>query len=144
MPIPSAHAGDDSQREFDDVARSRSFSRTTLELACHAKLRRACNSKGPTVAALERQQVSLCEYLDNIAIFDLPERRDRFKSLSNELRSMGVDVRPLKVLIPSAPRPEDAIGLSSRSVGGNFLSHHEILGRAWQVVYKANGCSKER
>jgi hypothetical protein len=40
------------------------------------------------VADKERQQVSLYEYFGRIAIIHLPERRDRFKSLSAELRGM--------------------------------------------------------
>jgi GR25 family glycosyltransferase involved in LPS biosynthesis len=76
--------------------------------------------------------MTLYEYFDRIAIIHLPERRDRFESLSAELRSVGFDIRQPKVQIPHAPRPADAAGFPSRGVYGNFLSHLGILRQAWQ------------
>ena len=76
--------------------------------------------------------MTLYEYFDRIAIIHLPERRDRFESLSAELRGMGVDIRQPKVQIPHAPRPSDENGFPSRGVYGNFLSHLGILRQAWK------------
>jgi glycosyl transferase family 25 len=69
----------------------------------------------------------LSEYFDRIAVIHLPERRDRFRGLSAELRAIGLDITHPKVRIPHAPRPSQAYGFPSRGVYGNFLSHLEIL-----------------
>jgi glycosyl transferase family 25 len=74
--------------------------------------------------------MTLYEYFDRIAIIHLPERKDRFKSLSGELRSLGIDIAQPKVQIPHAPRPADLNGWPSRGVYGNFLSHLDILRQA--------------
>jgi glycosyl transferase, family 25 len=70
------------------------------------------------------------EYFDRIAVIHLPERRDRFKSLSAELQGMGIDIGQPKIQVPHAPRPVDLNGWPSRGVYGNFLSHLEILRQA--------------
>ncbi len=41
--------------------------------------------------------MALYEYFDRIAIIHLPDRRDRFQSLSTELRDMSIDIRQPKV-----------------------------------------------
>ena len=74
--------------------------------------------------------MSLSDYFDRISIVHLPERKDRFDSLSYEFRSLGIDVRHPKIEFPYAPRPTDSNGFASRGVYGNFLSHLEILRRA--------------
>lgn len=74
--------------------------------------------------------MNLSEYFDRIAIVHLPERTDRFESLSIELRHLGIDIQDPKIDIPYAPKPADANGFTSRGVYGNFLSHLEILRRA--------------
>jgi glycosyl transferase family 25 len=76
--------------------------------------------------------MTLYEYFDRIAIIHLPNRRDRFQSLSAELRDVGIDIRQPKVQIPHAPVPSDANGWPSRGVYGNFLSHLGILRQALQ------------
>jgi|SRR5579871_322845 len=76
------------------------------------------------------EHVNLYEYFDRIAIIHLPERKDRFASLTSELRGLGIDIRQPKVEVPFAPRPDDACGFPSRGVYGNFLSHLTILRRA--------------
>jgi hypothetical protein len=76
--------------------------------------------------------MTLYEYFDRIAIIHLPDRRDRFLSLSTELRDMGIDIRQPKVQIPHAPIPSDWNGWPSRGVYGNFLSHLGILRQALQ------------
>jgi hypothetical protein len=45
----------------------------------------------------EGRQMTLHEYFDRIAIIHLPDRRDRFLSLSTELRDMGIDIRQPRV-----------------------------------------------
>ncbi len=80
----------------------------------------------------EGRQMTLYEYFDRIAIIHLPDRPDRFQSLSTELRDMGIDIRQPKVQIPHAPVPSDWNGWPSRGVYGNFLSHLGILRQALQ------------
>jgi GR25 family glycosyltransferase involved in LPS biosynthesis len=76
--------------------------------------------------------MTLYEYFDRIAIIHLPDRRDRYLSLSTELCSLGIDIRQDKVKIPHAPVPSDWNGWPSRGVYGNFLSHLGILKQALQ------------
>jgi glycosyl transferase family 25 len=74
--------------------------------------------------------MNLYQYFDRIAVIHLPERRDRFKALSRDLRAIGIDINQSKIEIPHAPRPSDLNGWPSRGVYGNFLSHLEILRQA--------------
>jgi glycosyl transferase, family 25 len=74
--------------------------------------------------------MTLYEYFDRIAIIHLPNRQDRYQSLSIELRDVGIDIRQPKVQIPHAPIPNDWTGWPSRGVYGNFLSHLGILRQA--------------
>jgi hypothetical protein len=76
--------------------------------------------------------MTLYEYFDRIAIIHLPDRRDRYESLSKELRDVGIDIQQSKVQIPHAPVPDDWTGWPSRGVYGNFLSHLGILQKAMQ------------
>ncbi|MGD0893183.1 MAG: hypothetical protein ABR923_16795 [Terracidiphilus sp.] len=78
----------------------------------------------------EMEIMNLSDYFDRISIIHLPERKDRFRSLSRELRGLSIDIGHPKVEIPYAPRPTDSNGFTSRGVYGNFLSHLEILRRA--------------
>jgi GR25 family glycosyltransferase involved in LPS biosynthesis len=74
--------------------------------------------------------MNLSDCFDRISVIHLPERKDRYDSLSLELRGLGIDIRDPKVEIPYAPRPTDSNGFTSRGVHGNFLSHLDILRRA--------------
>jgi glycosyl transferase family 25 len=74
--------------------------------------------------------MNFADYFDRISVIHLPDRKDRFDSLSNEFRNLGIDIRHPKIEIPYAPRPADSNGFTSRGVYGNFLSHLEILRRA--------------
>jgi glycosyl transferase, family 25 len=69
----------------------------------------------------------LFEYFDRVAIIHLPERGDRLAALKNELRQVGLDMESDKVVIPPAPKPDEANGFPSRGVYGNFLSHINII-----------------
>jgi GR25 family glycosyltransferase involved in LPS biosynthesis len=74
--------------------------------------------------------MEFCDYFDRIAIIHLPERKDRFDSLSRELRGLDIDIAGPKIRIPPAPRSQDAHGFPSNGVYGNFLSHLSILRQA--------------
>lgn len=74
--------------------------------------------------------MTLYEYFDRIAIIHLPARLDRFRSISTELRDLGINIDEPKVQIPHAPVPSDWKGWPSRGVYGNFLSHLGILRQA--------------
>jgi glycosyl transferase, family 25 len=71
--------------------------------------------------------MDLRDYFSRISIIHLPERTDRFKSITTELRGLGLLPGDARVSIPPAPRPADANGFPSRGVYGNFLSHLGIL-----------------
>jgi glycosyl transferase, family 25 len=75
---------------------------------------------------------ALFEYFDRIEIIHLPERTDRFAALRSELAHVGLDIDGPKVRIPKAPRSETTNGFPSRGVYGNFLSHLDIIERAYQ------------
>jgi glycosyl transferase family 25 len=70
------------------------------------------------------------EYFDRISIIHLPNRRDRFESLSTELSDLRIGIQQPKVQIPHAPVPLDWVDWPSRGVYGNFLSHLGILRQA--------------
>jgi glycosyl transferase, family 25 len=74
----------------------------------------------------------LYDYFDRVSIIHLPDRVDRYRSLSSELSQLGIDIRKPKVQIPHAPVPSDWKGWPSRGVYGNFLSHLGILRQALQ------------
>ena len=74
---------------------------------------------------------NLFDYFERVAIIHLPERKDRYRSLTRELAGVGVDILSSKVSIPAPPMPADANGFPSRGVYGNFLSHLEIIERAY-------------
>jgi glycosyl transferase, family 25 len=74
--------------------------------------------------------MNLYEYFDRISIIHLPERTDRYRALSKELRSLSIDIERPKVDILYAKRPEDANGFPSRGVYGCFLSHLEVHRKA--------------
>lgn len=74
--------------------------------------------------------MTLYDYFNRIGIIHLPNRLDRFQSVSLELRNIGIDIRQPKVHIPYAPVPSDWDGWPSRGVYGNFLSHLGILKQA--------------
>jgi glycosyl transferase, family 25 len=69
-------------------------------------------------------------YFDRVSIIHLPERTDRLRSLSAELKRAGLSIDDPKVEIPIAPKPPEANGFHSRGVYGNFLSHLGILKKA--------------
>jgi glycosyl transferase family 25 len=72
------------------------------------------------------------QYFDRIALIHLPSRTDRFTALRLELSRLGLDIcDSSKVVIPDAPVPDNANGFYSRGVYGNFLSHLEILQKAY-------------
>jgi glycosyl transferase family 25 len=82
--------------------------------------------------SLPDHRMTLYDYFDRIAIIHLPDRVDRFQSLSLELLDLGIDIGQSKVTIPHAPVPSEWSGWPSRGVYGNFLSHLGILKQALQ------------
>lgn len=81
--------------------------------------------------------MTFSEYFDRIAVIHLPERQDRYREISGELRRMGIAMDNPKVCIPYAPRTADKGGFPSRAVHGNFLSHLSILKAAQADGLKA-------
>jgi glycosyl transferase family 25 len=75
---------------------------------------------------------ALFEYFGRVEIIHLLERTDRLQALRSELTGVGLDIDGPKVFIPNAPRPESANGFPSRGVYGNFLSHLDIIQRAYR------------
>jgi glycosyl transferase family 25 len=76
--------------------------------------------------------MGLLNYFDRLAIIHLPDREDRLRALTKELRACGIDINDPKVVIPHAPMPATANGFRSRGVYGSFLSHLEILEAAYK------------
>lgn len=73
--------------------------------------------------------MTLFDYFGRVEIIHLPERADRYAALKAELASVGFDIE--RANIPLAPRPQTAYGFPSRGVYGNFLSHLDIIKRAY-------------
>jgi glycosyl transferase family 25 len=74
--------------------------------------------------------LTLFDYFGRVEIIHLPERTDRFSALRNELARGGFDID--RARIPPAQKPESANGFPSRGVYGNFLSHLDIIKRAYR------------
>jgi glycosyl transferase, family 25 len=74
----------------------------------------------------------LFDYFERVSIIHLRERTDRAKALRSELAFVGLDMDDPKVSIPDAPKPDTTNGFSSRGVYGNFLSHLDIIRRAYE------------
>jgi glycosyl transferase, family 25 len=74
---------------------------------------------------------TLLDYFDRVAIIHLPERKDRYRAMRRELAGIGIDIRSPKVSMPAPPMPADPNGFPSRGVYGNFLSHLEIIEKAY-------------
>jgi hypothetical protein len=75
--------------------------------------------------------MTLFDYFDRVAIIHLPERVDRLAALKSELGGLGLELGSNKISIPVAPVPDEGNGFPSRGVYGNFLSHLDILERAY-------------
>lgn len=67
---------------------------------------------------------------DRIAIINLPERRDRRRAVTRELRRLGVAVDGDRVRFIAAIRPDDAGGFPSIGARGCYLSHLKVLAQA--------------
>lgn len=76
--------------------------------------------------------MGLLDYFDRLAIIHLPDRDDRLRALTKELKACGIDINNPKVVIPHAPMPATPNGFRSRGVYGSFLSHLEILEAAYK------------
>jgi GR25 family glycosyltransferase involved in LPS biosynthesis len=76
--------------------------------------------------------MGILDYFDRLAIVHLPDRHDRLRALTRELRACGIDIDDAKVVIPAAPMPATPNGFRSRGVYGSFLSHLEIIEAAYK------------
>jgi glycosyl transferase family 25 len=74
----------------------------------------------------------ILDYFDRLAIVHLPDRKDRYRALKQELSRVGIEIESSKVSIPDPPMPESANGFRSRGVYGSFLSHLEIIENAYR------------
>lgn len=73
--------------------------------------------------------MSLFDYFGRVEIIHLPSRADRLDALRIELARAGLDID--KASIPAAPVMTEANGFPSAGVYGNFLSHLQIIQRAY-------------
>ena len=67
---------------------------------------------------------------DRIAIINLPERRDRRRAVTRELRSLGLSVDGARVRFVEAIRPDGPGDFPSTGARGCFLSHLLVLRQA--------------
>jgi len=73
---------------------------------------------------------SLLEVFDRIAIINLPERSDRRRAVTRELRSLGMAVDGKRVRFVQAIRPDGPGDFPSTGARGCFLSHLKTLRQA--------------
>jgi glycosyl transferase family 25 len=76
--------------------------------------------------------MEILDYFDRLAIIHLPDRDDRLRALTRELSKVGIDIDSPKVTIPDPPMPETTNGFHSRGVYGSYLSHVEIIEKAYR------------
>ncbi len=76
--------------------------------------------------------MGILDYFDRLAIIHLPDRVDRLQALSMELSKVGIDIDSPRVAIPDPPMPKTPNGYASRGVYGSFLSHIEIIEKAYR------------
>jgi glycosyl transferase, family 25 len=76
--------------------------------------------------------MGILDYFDRLAIIHLSDRDDRLRALTRELSKIGIDIDSPKVTIPNPPMPETPNGFHSRGVYGSFLSHLEIIEKAYR------------
>lgn len=67
---------------------------------------------------------------DRIAIINLPERRDRRRAVTRELRSQGLSAESERVRFVQAIRPDGPGEFPSTGARGCFLSHLKVLRQA--------------
>jgi glycosyl transferase family 25 len=76
--------------------------------------------------------MEILDYFDRLAIINLPDRDDRRRALTKELSRIGIDIDSPKVTIPNPPMPKTPNGFVSRGVYGSYLSHVEIIEKAYR------------
>ena len=72
----------------------------------------------------------LLDSFDRICVINLPERVDRRRAVTRELRRLGVAVDGVRVRFFDAVRPEGPGGFPSTGARGCYLSHLEVLRQA--------------
>ena len=76
------------------------------------------------------------EFFDRAYIINLPERVDRRKGMEKELKKVGMSLKPGKVELFSAIRPDSAGPFQSIGYRGAFLSHLTVLKQAQELQLK--------
>jgi glycosyl transferase, family 25 len=67
---------------------------------------------------------------ERIYIINLPERKDRYVQIKEELAAIGIDIDSAKVRIMHGQWSDSANGFTSLGAYGNFMSHLRILREA--------------
>jgi hypothetical protein len=70
---------------------------------------------------------ALNDYFDLIRVINLPERTDRYRQVSRQLATLGMEFVPGKVEIFAAQRPTALAGFPSLGAHGCFISHLNVL-----------------
>lgn len=74
--------------------------------------------------------MKLLDFFESIYIINLPERKDRRKLITQELKKHNIPLIPGQVEIFPAIRPENVAGFPSIGVRGCYLSHLQIIKQA--------------
>lgn len=70
------------------------------------------------------------DFFERVYVINLPERKDRYRQMVQELEKAGMPLSPNKIEIFPAIRPSDARNFPSVGALGCFLSHLSILKQA--------------
>jgi hypothetical protein len=73
---------------------------------------------------------ALLDSFDRICIINLPQRRDRRRAVTREMRRQGVTVDGVRVRFFDAMRPEGPGDFPSTGAHGCYLSHLQVLRQA--------------
>jgi hypothetical protein len=74
--------------------------------------------------------MKIADYFDRIYVINLPERTDRRKRVTRELRAARFDVHSDKIRFYPGVRVSDAGGFMSAGLRGCFLSHYQVIKEA--------------
>jgi hypothetical protein len=75
---------------------------------------------------------SLLAVFDRICIINLPERTDRRRAVTRELKRQGLDPDDARIRFTAAQRPDACAGFPSIGAHGCYLSHLQTLEQALQ------------
>lgn len=74
--------------------------------------------------------MKLTDLFEQIAIINLPERKDRKRQIKSELKRLGLNFSSPGVVLYAANQPDTASGFPSRGAHGAYLSHLNVLRQA--------------